>query len=519
MRQQLICKRCQIQSMDLSKTKNNRSRGLLLFILLISIFGFFIRLNAAIKQSFWQDEVFIFNVSRSTSPEDILFLRLQDRSHPQLYYLFMHYWQKIDTSVLFLRLPSVIASSIAIYFVYLIGKTTLNSSVGLLSSLVYAMSPFYAGLGFQAKFYPFVFLLVFMSLYFLLTSFEQKMSNFRATTAALCAALAFYIDYSTMWYLGILGAVLVIAVLGHDKKISVIVSPLLKTLLLTLIFISFSILPLALDLPYILKSESFFGEKRLVAIDISIKEFLGFHGYSSYLIPLLFYCLFFREILKFLGDKFDTKLRFFALFIIAGAISPLLIMYGVSHWFPAINARNLWISGLIVPFGFAAWWMAAVKKRSMLPIMILGLPFLIFNFSSSLFRPHYFSGKTDWGGLIDSAISYQSKKKVFIFLDYEDPYWNRMGPLRDYYAKGYDHQMSISNYKIVTVPMQSRLDEEMLKLYSSLDAVWILYSGEFLDPWSLNSDERQKIIENVKAAQLVLHCENKPCKTPVIIYD
>lgn len=496
-----------------------KSEQTLFLISSILILGGVLRMNAALNQSFWQDEVFIFDVSRSTSPDDILFLRLRDRSHPQLYYLFMHYWQKIDTSVLFLRLPSVAASSIAIYFVYLIGKTTLNNSFGLLSSLMYAISPFYAGLGFQAKFYPFVFLLIFMSLYFLLKSFERKMSNWRVTAAALCAALAVYIDYSTLWYIGALGAVLIIALLGRDKKIKVIVSPLLKTLLLTFGLISFSILPLAVDLPYILKSESYLGEKRLVAIDLSLKEFLGFHGYSSYLIPLLFYCLFFRQIFKLREYKFDIRLRFFTLFIIAGTVLPLLIMYGVSHWFPAINARNLWISGLIVPFGFSGWWMAAVKKRSMLPIIILGLPFLIFNFSSSLFRPHYFSGKTDWGGLIDSAISYQSKKKVFIFLDYEDPYWNRIGPFRDYYAKGYDRQMSISNYKIVTIPMQNRLDEEMLKPYSSLDAVWILYSGEFLNPWSLNSDERQKIIENVKTAQLLLNCENKPCRTPVVIYD
>lgn len=488
-------------------------------ILFIILFGFFLRLNAAIKQSFWQDEVFIFDVSRSTSPEDILFLRLRDKSHPQLYYLFMHYWQKIDTSVLFLRLPSVAASSIAIYFVYLIGKTTLNSSFGLLSSLMYAISPFYAGLGFQAKFYPFVFLLVFVSLYFLLKSFEQKMSNLRVTAAALCAALAVYIDYSTIWYLGALGAVLVIAVLGRDKKIKVIVNPLLKTLLLTLILISLSILPSAVDLPYILKSESFLGEKRLVAIDISLREFLGFHGYSSYLIPLLFYCLFFRQIFKLLGNKFDTRLRFLALFIIAGAVLPLLVMSVVSLWFPAINARNLWISGLIVPFGFAAWWMATVKKRLLLQIIVLGLPFLIFSFSSSAFRLDYFSGKTDWGKITDSTIPYQSKKKVFIFLDYEDPYWDRMGPFRDYYLKGYDHKKLISNYKIVTIPMQNRLDEEMLKPYSSLDAIWILYSGEFLNPWSLNSDEHQKIVENVKAAQLALNCENKPCRTPVIIYD
>src|SRR3989339_527071 len=128
-------------------SKNNHPKCLLLSILLIIILGFSLRLNAAVKQSFWQDEVYIFNISRTSTVGQILLMEHDDRSHPQLYYLLSHWLANINTSPIFLRAPSLIASLLTIPLIYLIGKTIFGTVPGILSTLVFAVHPFYINQG------------------------------------------------------------------------------------------------------------------------------------------------------------------------------------------------------------------------------------------------------------------------------------------------------------------------------------------------------------------------------------
>lgn len=503
---------------------NNILKAVSIIVLFLSILaaGIWLRLNAAVNQSFWQDEVFIFTTARDNSPADILLMNLHDKAHPQLYYLFIHYWQKIDTSIFFLRFPSIVAGVLTIPLVFFIGRSVYGKKFGLVSSLIFSIHPFFVSLGFQAKFYPFVFLFVFAGYSCFLKTMDTNKKVW-IILSAVFNALAFYTDYSAFWYFAAVIIGLFVSRFTRKNVYSSVLPSFLRISILTLLLVSFGAIPLTVDLPDILRAESFLGEKRLVNVDITLRKFLGFYGYSNYITTYIFFYLFVYSIWNLTKAELDNKKHFFLLSILVGAIAPLAIIYVMSQWIPAFNDRNLWFSGLIVPFGFAAFFVSIKQHKSwQTPIILLSFVYLVIIFTTSLYRKNYFSGKTDWKSVIETAHQYQNQQKIFLFLDYEDPYWGRLRPLREYYLPGYDHPESVTNYRIVTIAIQDGLNganQEEISRYSGNQAVWLLYSGEFLDPWSLNQDEKEDHLDNIKTAQRLLGCQGKPCENPVIIYD
>lgn len=87
----------------------------------IVLFGFVIRLvYAAFSHDFWFDEAFNYQLAQN-SPREIV-KALSFDTWPPLYTLFMHYWQTLGQSVLFLRLPSVIFGTLTLIVIYKIAK-------------------------------------------------------------------------------------------------------------------------------------------------------------------------------------------------------------------------------------------------------------------------------------------------------------------------------------------------------------------------------------------------------------
>lgn len=507
--------------LTLKYLSSNQFRHCALLIAVV-LLGIILRANAAIHQSFWQDEVYIFTTSRDNSPSDILLMNLHDKAHPQLYYLFIHYWQKINTSVLFLRLPSIIAGALTIILVFLIGKIVHGKTFGLMSALAFSVNPFFVNLGFQAKFYPFVFLFVFGSLYCAIR-FLRSRNKYWLILCSACNALAFFTDYSAIWYFIAVGATMAVGLIARKTGFRSVASTFCKISMITLLLIGIGVIPLLTNLPQIIKDESAIGwdefswKKQLVSIDVIFRELMGFRGYGNYISTYVF--IFPFILLTFLAFNKSTNFlkSFFHLLTLVSLLLPPTIMLAVSQFAPIASTRNLWISGLIILFGFALLWKEAVEKKSLILLLFGGL-FLLASFITSAKR-HYFIGITDWNKVISSTDAYQNDEKIFVFLDYENYNWDRLQPLRDYYLKGFNRGTHVKNYKIVTVPMQNQLDEELLSQYASQKAIWLFYSGEFLLPWSLNADEKEEHYANIKGVQRILHCENKPCRDAIFIDD
>lgn len=485
----------------------------LLAVTLMVAIGTGLRFNVAINQSFWRDEVSVFNVSRMRTM-DLLLLRYEDKSHPQLYYLFQHFWQKTGTSPLYLRLPSLFSSSLTLILIYLIGKLIINHKFGLLSSLNWALNPFFINLDFQAKFYSFEIFFVIASIYFLLRYLNENRLKW-ALISTFFNVIAFYIDYSFLWYFGSLALTALLSGLLWKKNYATLSRSILTVCLLTTVLISTQLFVLLRDIPQILQLERVRETISLVNIDGSMREFTGFFGYTSFIFTyiLLFFSV--TYILKYISQKGIVGLFFLFIFI-AGSI-PLLVAYGFSQIVPILNSRNLWISGLLFIFGIPAA-LSVSTNRSRLTYSIWGL-YLLFLFITSISMFHYFVGKTNWKTLADLTNIYKNQQIFLVFLDYEGEYWYRIGPLRDYYLAGYDKDFNIKNYRIITIsPTDAEFTDKLTSL-SGEPAVWLLYSGEFLNWWSSSYRDRAVHYENIQRAQKSMHCDDKPCKNVFFIFD
>lgn len=147
----------------LSKIKINKEVFLLFGII---IFAFLIRL-IFINQSFWLDEATTAQVVKNFNFSQIFQKFLPGDFHPPFYYLLAKVWTiPFGVSEISLRMLSVVASLITIFFVYKIAKNAFNKKVGFVSSLLLAISPLHIYYSQEARMYIVQTLFVVLSIFY-----------------------------------------------------------------------------------------------------------------------------------------------------------------------------------------------------------------------------------------------------------------------------------------------------------------------------------------------------------------
>ena len=86
------------------------------FLILTFITAVITVLLISAKKDFWFDEAFSFFISQNKLP-DLMAATAHDH-HPPLYYLFLHWCQKLSQSALWLRLPSLLFHLASIGLIY-----------------------------------------------------------------------------------------------------------------------------------------------------------------------------------------------------------------------------------------------------------------------------------------------------------------------------------------------------------------------------------------------------------------
>ncbi len=149
----------------------------------IILLGSLLRLHDLASQSLWVDE----GVSVWVASKEVHYLLLwlvRGDVHPPLYFILLHGWMMIDDSVYWIRLLSVIPSVLTIPFVYGLGKRLHSQSVGLLSALLLAISPFNIYFAQEARMYSLLGLMATAASYCLVWGLQTS-----KTTAWVCYAL------------------------------------------------------------------------------------------------------------------------------------------------------------------------------------------------------------------------------------------------------------------------------------------------------------------------------------------
>jgi len=166
-------------------------------VILILLLGFSLRLVRLDAREMWYDEAFavlyaekdLGSIVQGTvtsvggASADI---------HPLLYYFFLHGWLELGPSPFVARFPSVVFGVLSICLVYVLGRELFTTGVGLLASVLTALSPVHIWYSQEARMYSLLCLLSLLSIYFFARAYrDNRWPHWIAF--AFCSALSLYV--------------------------------------------------------------------------------------------------------------------------------------------------------------------------------------------------------------------------------------------------------------------------------------------------------------------------------------
>lgn len=147
-------------------------KGVLLFLLVLAI-GSWLRIYDLGAESLWLDEAISENFVKGNVAYIINESALQHNT-PPLYWLILHYWTALlGNSEVALRSLSAILGIGAILITYLVGKELFNHKVGLIGSLLSAISYFHIYYSQEARAYALLLFLSLLSYFFFIRIFKR----------------------------------------------------------------------------------------------------------------------------------------------------------------------------------------------------------------------------------------------------------------------------------------------------------------------------------------------------------
>ena len=137
-------------------------------IYIIFILAFLIRL-INLNQSLWLDETIVAKVVQTIPFHLIPFQFSPGDFHPPLYYLVISLWSHLfGTSEIALRLPSIIFSLLAGWFVYKIGVLWKSKQVALWGAIFFLFNPLIVYYSQEARMYMMATMFLTIALYYFL---------------------------------------------------------------------------------------------------------------------------------------------------------------------------------------------------------------------------------------------------------------------------------------------------------------------------------------------------------------
>lgn len=175
----------------------------------ITLVGLLLRLLGS-GQSLWLDEAIGVVAVTNQSYRELFSSFLLADNHPPLYYLILKLWMDFGgTSELYIRIPSIIAGSVTVFFTYKIAKYLSNSTfVAAIAALLLATSQIHVYYSHEARMYIFTSLFAAWSIYEYL---KKRWRNF-----SISLLLLLFSDYMTIFMLPVFWTAAIYK--RHDKK-------------------------------------------------------------------------------------------------------------------------------------------------------------------------------------------------------------------------------------------------------------------------------------------------------------
>jgi len=176
----------------------DRESGALLSLWALTLFAFVLRVYRMDFQPLWWDEG--WTVYFATSDPSTMIARTAIDIHPPLYYLILHIWTLIlGPSAVAVRLFSVVAGTLSIPLMFLVGRRLFGRRTGIVAALVMAVAPFHVYYSQEARMYALVALLVLLSIHLFLSLLERQAAGTPTRVLWLMylmvTSLAMYTEY------------------------------------------------------------------------------------------------------------------------------------------------------------------------------------------------------------------------------------------------------------------------------------------------------------------------------------
>lgn len=190
----------QTKENGLSSENNKLSTRELIILLVILLLGLFLRVYNLAGESIWLDEEYSVTVAQKGV------FQIFERSsydHDPFYHILLHFWINFwGVSEFSTRFLSVLFGFFAIIMIYNVGKLIFSKEVGLISSLLLALSEFHIFYSQEARMYSLMTILTLASYYFFIKLLKEKNR---------IALIGYILSSSFLTYTHIFGFFLIIA--------------------------------------------------------------------------------------------------------------------------------------------------------------------------------------------------------------------------------------------------------------------------------------------------------------------
>jgi uncharacterized membrane protein len=158
-------------------------RATVVAVLLVVVLGAILRLYHVGSQPFWVDEASSLRFARQSLSGLWSWSTIVDPGNPPLYYSLLHGWLVFGDSEAILRTLSVVFGVLTIPLVYALGRTIRDHRLGILTALLFAISPFQVWYAQEARAYTLLTLgatVAMLGVAYLLRDLDRSLS-LRAT--------------------------------------------------------------------------------------------------------------------------------------------------------------------------------------------------------------------------------------------------------------------------------------------------------------------------------------------------
>lgn len=176
--------------------------------LILVLINFVLKIKNVSTPSLAKDEP--FSVYYSQFDLSTIISELSQGNNPPLYEVFLHIWTSLfGISEFSVRFPSVVFSSLTVYFIYQICRKFFSTKTAILAALLFTLSNYQIYFAHEARVYPLFMLLTAVSMYQFLKLISSQYSRINVIFYVIINILLLYAHFFSWFVLFVQGGVII----------------------------------------------------------------------------------------------------------------------------------------------------------------------------------------------------------------------------------------------------------------------------------------------------------------------